>query len=357
MMDRSADGEKAGSGVRLTPCAAFEDMRALFWQGETLYASRGYTLLRSAARTGLRTWEVLAQWNPQWWRNLTSRYRLSSRLVRDGFHALTALPSGVVIAAVPGAILTLSPGDRKFRCTHQIRRGTRPLHITTTPQGAVYWGEYFDNAERDAVRIFGSSDAGATWSIAYEFPQGAVRHVHNIVYDRWNDCLWVLTGDYGEECRVLRASCDFRKVEVILCGNQQVRAVAMVITGDFLYFATDTPLEANFVYRMDRTGALQKLAGISGSSIYGCSVGDAVFFTTMVEPSEANPDANVRVYGARGDLDWPSLVSWQKDPWPMRFFQYGNAFLPDGDNQSTYLAATTVAVEEADLTLHVFRVE
>ena len=272
---------------------------------------------------------------------------LSSRLFRDGFHALAVLPSGGMVAATPGAIVTLLPHERQFRPTHCITRGTRPLHITVVPGGTIYWGEYFDNAARDEVHVYGSSDGGETWSVAFTFPKREIRHIHNIVYDQWRDCLWVLTGDYGAECRILRASCDFSRVETVLQGKQQARAVAAVPTEDALYFSSDTPLESNFIYRLDRGGNLTQLAAISGSSIHGCRVGRRLFFSTMVEPSRVNRDRSVRIYGGSTDHpdQWQPLASWVKDVWPMSLFQYGNAILPDGDNATSYLAVTTVAVQ------------
>jgi len=42
---------------------------------------------------------------------------------------------------------------------------------------------------------------------------------------------------------------------------------------------------------------------------------------------------------------------------PMRYFQYGNAFLPDGENATNYLAATTIAVEPDDLVTTLWEVE
>jgi len=42
-------------------------------------------------------------------------------------------------------------------------------------------------------------------------------------------------------------------------------------------------------------------------------------------------------------------VGWRKDRWSMKYFQYGNAFLPDGENSTDLLAATTIAVQGADL--------
>ena len=187
-----------------------------------------------------------------------------------------------------------------------------------------------------------------TWQIAYSFPKNSIRHIHNIIYDRWGNYFWVLTGDVGEECRVLRASLDWKHVETVMSGNQQARAVAAVPTADGLYFASDTPLEQNYIYKLDRQNKLTRLAEINASVLCGCAVRDAVFFTTMIEPSAVNLDGNVALYGSGDGSHWIQLQSWKKDSWSMKFFQYGNAFLPTGNNTTDTLALTTVAVEGHD---------
>jgi hypothetical protein len=351
--------------------ARFPNLRALAWERQTLYASRGYDLLRThilpgRTPTDKQEWEVVASFDPPYWRRLTARTNLSSRLVRDGFHALAVLPSQGMVAAVPAAIITLLPGESRFKVTHQLTRGTRPLHITAIPAGNIFWGEYFDNPRRDEVHIYTSTDGGATWRIAYTFPKGAIRHVHNIVHDPWENCLWLLTGDYGDECRILRASYDFSQVEIVLQGNQQARAVACVPAEGGLYFSSDTPLEENAIYHLDRQDLdlestdrqrrLSQLAPLSGSSIYGCRVERDIFFSTMVEPSPKNTDHFVRIFAGRDGKAWHPVLAWKKDRWPMRFFQYGNAFLPDGENSTPYLAVTTVAVESEDMVTAVYAI-
>ncbi len=345
---------------RLIRVARFPRLRVLSWAGDRLYASRGYQLMQTRVQNPSTniTWQPVAVFHPEWRRRLTVRSALTARLVRDGFHALAVLPSGGLVAAVPGAIVTLRPGETEFRPTHAIVRGTRPLHITAVPGGAIYWGEYFDNPTRDEVHIYASTDAGATWSVAYTFPKGAIRHIHNIVHDPWRDCLWILTGDYGNECRMLRATCDLSRIEAVLQGQQQARAVAAIPTADGLYFSSDTPLEHNYIYRLDLRGELVQVAPISCSSIYGCRVGNRVFFSTMVEPSEVNRDRYVRVYSGAGvsPKDWHLLLGWQKDLWPMGLFQYGNAFMPDGNNTTQFLALTTVAVQSDDMVTSLYSV-
>jgi hypothetical protein len=362
----------ASSSVTLRRVAAWRGIRVLVWNGDVLYGCRGYQIvcLRVHPQIGQSTeWEAVARFRPVWWRNLTARSTLSYRLMRDGFHALAILDgqtnNQTMVGAVPGALVTRTPGSEEFRVTHQVQRGTRPLHVTAVPSGSIYWGEYFDNRARAEVHIYASTDRGRTWQVAYTFPAGGIRHIHNIVYDRWEDCLWILTGDEGAECKVLRASCDLGAVEVVFAGNQQARAVAAIPTQKGLYLSTDTPFEKNHVYRLDyqtgRAASVEQVGDLASSSIYGCQAGEAMFFSTMIEPSPVNTAREVQIVGWRagssGETNWQVLACWKKDKLPMRYFQYGNAFLPDGENSTHYLAATTIAVETDDLVTTLWEVE
>lgn len=342
--------------LQIQKFATFPCLRGLAWDKDILYASRGYTLLKAQCLGEQFDWTPVAAYKPGWWRRITCQSRLGYRLVRDGFHALAVHPGGNLIAAVPGAIATLRTGEPEFRVTHRLLRGTRPLHICTTPDGRAYWGEYFDNAQRDEVHIYASDDEGLRWDVAHTFPSASIRHVHNIIYDRWAKCLWIFTGDYGRECRILTASLDLSTVDEIAAGNQQARAVAVIVDESGLFFASDTPLEQNHVYHLDRRGRLQQCGEISSSSIYGCNNRSGMFFSTMIEPSVANPSRDVTLYGSADGERWDALAQWHKDRWPMKYFQYGNAVLPDGENSTDLLAVTTIAVEHADLETSIWKV-
>ena len=347
---------EAGNGIQLTSLGRFPGTRVLAWDGDILYASRGYELLRCQPANSPVQWQSVGHFSPAWWRNITASSKLGYRLMRDGFHALAALPNGGLVAAVPEAIVVLREGGKEFCVTHALQRGTRPLNFAVIPDGRIFWGEYFDNPARDAVHVYGSEDYGATWKVVFSFPQKSIRHIHNIVYDRWENCLWVLTGDVGEECRVLRVSLDWKKVDVVVCGNQQARTVAAVPVADGLYFASDAPAEQNYIYKLDRRGKLDRLAKVNSSVLCGCAVGDARFFTTMIEPSGVNLDRTVVLYGSARGSSWDVLQCWNKDRWSMRLFQYGNAFLPAGNNSTNVLALTTIAVEGHDLEASLWRV-
>jgi len=356
-MDGSPVDTAASPALKLRRVAAYRSLRVLAWHGDVLYGCRGYEIVRLRPEGPGASWEFVARFRSVWWRTVTSGSALTSRLVRDGFHALAVLDDGSMIGATPGAIVTRPSGSDEFQVSHKMLRGTRPLHITPTASGTIYWGEYFDNRVRAEVHIYASEDLGRTWQVAHTFPAGSVRHVHNIVYDRWFDCLWILTGDEGSECKVLRASCDLRSIESVLSGNQQARAVAAIPTPDCLYLSTDTPFEQNHIYRLDRGGRLGRVGRLNASSIYACQVGQALFFSTMAEPSTVNMDREVQLVGSRNGTDWQTVACWRKDSLSMKYFQYGNAFLPDGENATRHLAATTVAVEQDDQATTLWEIE
>src|SRR5262249_8403722 len=200
-----------------------------------------------------------------------------------------------------------------------------------------------------------SFDGGFTWHIAHTFPAGAIRHVHNIVYDPWQACLWILTGDYGRECKIIRASADLRSLDDVVAGNQQCRTVAALPSADGVYFATDTPLEQNYICLLDRAGRIHRLEPIASSSIYACRNRSGMFFSTMVEPSNVNRTRCVSLIGSCDGSEWEQFASWQKDSWPMRFFQFGNAFFQDGNKSTELLTVMSLAVRGADRVTRIWR--
>ncbi|MEW6404300.1 MAG: hypothetical protein AB1649_21080, partial [Chloroflexota bacterium] len=251
------------STLRLESIGRFPGLRVVAWHAGNLYVGHRYDLLQWQPEQS--AWQYVASFDPGLWRRLSSAHRLSARLLRDGYHTLVGLTDGTLVAALPKAIAVLQPGTCQFEATFRIPRGTRPLALAATPAGHIFWGEYFNNSQRDAVHVYGSSDGGRSWQIVYTFSPDSICHVHSITYDPYADCLWVLTGDEGDECRVVRATPEWSSLEVVLAGNQQARGVTLLPLPDALYFATDTPLEQNYVYRLHRDGCLERLTRLAGS--------------------------------------------------------------------------------------------
>jgi hypothetical protein len=346
------------SGVlKLEAVSRLPGKRVLAWQGRTLYASERYRLLRCDPLEDPGQWHTVARFDPGRLRGLGSRSRLTQRLLRSGFHALEFLSSGRMVAVVAGAIVVADPGEAEFWATFSIRRGTRPLTLAVTPDDKIYCGEYFGNPDRDELHIYGSSDQGESWDVVHTFSRGEIRHVHSVTWDPYQQLLWVLTGDYGDECRILTASPDFRDVDTVIRGDQQARAATCLPTERALYFATDTHIAQNRIYRLDRSGHLETLETLEGSSLQSCRVGDNLIFSTAVEPSKVNTSRFVTLVGSTDGASWDVLTRWRKDRLPGGLFQFGNAVLPTGHNDTDLLAATGVAVSGQDQATSIWRIQ
>jgi len=346
--------------LKLTRVVHLPNLRALTWNEGYLYVSRGYTLFRvNGKKIGLNALnlEEVGSFNPDFVRKVASKNTILGRLLRIGFHTVRVLPSSKIIGIVAKNIVVLESGGSKFISTWRIKRGTRPTGLAITPDEKIYWGEYFANPTRDEVHIYSSEDGGYTWEIAYTFPKKTIAHIHNIFYDSYENSLWILAGDEGKEPRIVKASPDWKCVDVILKGNQQVRAIAMILKENSLFYATDTTYEQNYIYRLDRkTGKVEKVFPIPGPGMWGTEVDNIMFFSTASEPGKMYyPYACL--WGSSDGDSWTEVVKWKKDNLHPKFFQYGRIILPSGSNRLKFLAATGRAVINEDEWLSVWRIK
>jgi len=337
--------------MRLNLLIKFENFRVLGWRKGYLYASNGYFLFKTETKNLLDNlkinWEEVGFFKQNFIRNLGSKYRMSARFLRSGFQTLSFYEDKIV-AVIDKHIAVLEKDSKEFKSTFKMIKGTRPLGMAVTPDGNIYWGEYFSNKERESVSIYASKDGGYTWGIVYTFPEGTIRHIHNIFYDSFDDCFWILTGDENSESRILKTDKDFNSMEAVFQGNQQSRAATMIIEKDYIYYATDTPYEQNHIYRIERkTGQKEKLGEISGPSMYSCKVGGMYFFTSAAEPGEYYYPAAC-IWGSIDGSKWHKLIEWNKDRWHPGYFQFGNVFLPKGTTEEKILAVTGAAVKQID---------
>ena len=104
--------------------------------------------------------------------------------------------------------------------------------------------------------------------------------------------------------------------------------MALIPTREGLYFSSDTPLKQNHVYHFDRQGELRVVGDLDSSSIYGCSTSEAIFFSTMVEPSEVNPTARCASTAARMVLPGIRLSPGKKMAGPCAFFSMAMRIFP-----------------------------
>lgn len=248
--------------------------------------------------------------------------------------------------------------------------GVRALNVSriTEVEGfedAIVFGGYLSNSNKNNVDIYKRVTA-KQWDVVYSFPAGIINHIHNIVADRDNRCMWILTGDFGDAAAIWRATDNFRKVELIASGSQSVRScVAFPYKGSLLY-ATDSPFASNAISlleNVDSVWQIKKISFLPGSCIYACQCGENYVFSTAVEPDGRKGgrlallsrkrgsgivDQYCHLYIGNVENGFREKYKVEKDNWPYPLCQFGALQFPSGNNTTNKLLIYHVATKKYD---------
>ncbi|MBA7582847.1 hypothetical protein ES708_24785 [subsurface metagenome] len=270
---------------------------------------------------------------------------LSSRLFRCSIHHAIRINENIIVLIGFGVIYTYDLKANRLNQDVMPVYGKRPLNLCADNDSMLYYGEYSGNQERSPVYVYGSNTKGKHFLPVWRFT--GIRHVHGVFHDHYDNRIWVTTGDNDEESGIWVTNDRFKTLDKVIGGSQQMRAVQLLFTEDHVYFGSDTPLEKNHIYRMEKeTGQLEKLQEVESSVFWGCKVGNCLFFSTVVEPSKVNKCKDVCIWGSKDGEKWKCVARFRKDIWPMKLFQYGQIFFPVGENNTIYLWFTPFATEK-----------
>lgn len=233
-------------------------------------------------------------------------------------------------------------------------------------ENAVYYGDYGMNPNNLHINIYRLDDK-INQKIVYTFSDNTIRHIHNIIYDKWRDRFFVFTGDEGDRIGIYIANRDFSSVEPFLIGSQQYRCVVGKVLEHGLLYATDAVMEDNALYYISFDGEekISKIVDLPGSVIYGTTVKDGLLFSTTVEPYPSKKSRllslldnrkgkgirsnEIYLYYVSDSLDAKVLKTFKKDWLPMRLFQYGCIQFPALESQEMRnIICNGVAVKEYD---------
>lgn len=259
---------------------------------------------------------------------LPSHFPLTRRLLRAEITGLYSLPNGDRLAIAKKGLFLQRGGQGNFEKCFAMPRGSKPLNICIAPSGNLYFGEYFQNIEKQAVHIYRSEDNAQTWQVAYTFAAGEINHIHGVFFDKYTNRIWVVTGDRENECIIGYTEDEFKSLHEVFRGNQNYRTCLLFFYTDFIVFATDSQYIQNKIKMFDRqTLEITELQDIQGSAIKGGQVGDVSFLSTTVEPSEVNKDKYAHLWVTKDGLHWEERYKAEKDCWPS-IFQFGTFEFP-----------------------------
>lgn len=225
-------------------------------------------------------------------------------------------------------------------------------------------GDYTTNQVREEVNLYSRNDEGK-WRRVYQFPAGAVRHIHGCISDPYRQCVYILTGDENEESGIWRAFNNFDRVEPFLLGSQQYRTCQMLIKREALYYFTDAPSEQNYMCEI-RNNVVRKLNEINGTCIYGTKFDKAAIFSTTCEaeahatnkfqywlsnvPGKGISGRNVDVFVVEDDGEIHVIKQFEHDGLPLRLFQNGTVTFTNVVENSCYF--TPMCVKDKDMCIY-----
>jgi hypothetical protein len=261
--------------------------------------------------------------------------------------------------------------ENRIQMVHQFRKGMnnpRTLcnvtQISTFTDGVIY-GEYWGNAAKERVNIY--KEKGEEWECVYTFPPNTITHIHGFALDREHGRILIMTGDTDEGSGIWETKDDFKTVKPLLVGKQQYRCCVAFPCEEGILYATDTPLEKNYLYFMKENESEKRLIRIQelpGPCIYGRTYIDKIgkkqyVFATSVEPDsrikglrylltyrlgQGVQNRNVHIWMGNEEDGFKEIFHLKKDLFPMGLFQFGNVQFPD----SPQLIVTGQAVKKFD---------
>lgn len=263
-----------------------------------------------------------------WWRASLSRNRPAQRLLRAMVYNVMPLLDGSLFVTYGRQVGVLRDGQ--YVALAGLVRPCRVLRGGAALDDAahVYFGEYLVNNDRGPMRVYRHAAGSGRVEIVHEFAAGAIRHVHGVALDPFDRSLWCLTGDVGDECRLLRTKDGFRTLELVGGGDETWRCVSLLFTASHIVYATDAEFTRNRVYRLERaTWRRESVGELDGPTYYTIACGEDLFFAVTAElcPSQVGRSATLWRLDPAGKLE--RLAAFEKDRLPVALFLPGTLHL------------------------------
>lgn len=308
--------------------------------------------------------------------NILSRSKLLTRVLRIDARYGIKIIDDICLIVRDGIIHEIALEKKKISKGFSSFKGKRPLNIVPIDirgfDKGFYFGEYYSNPEMLPVAIY-KREGMDVWNKVFEFGYGEINHIHNLIPDENNNCVWILAGDFGKAASIWKAQNNFEKIEKILFGKQEYRSCVAWPYYSNIVYATDTPFQRNYLCVLEKEEAfnMKKIEELNGSVIYYCCVKDNLIFSSVVENNGGEPfvkklflrkegsgilDRNCVIYKYSKRNSLQILHKEMKDVYPFFLFQFGAIIFPQGINNTDYLITYNIATKRNDLTLCIYNI-
>lgn len=291
-----------------------------------------------SSKKNLKVKNKLGEFKLPLWKKCLINSNLLQRLLRCFFYNVIMLDNGDIFVTFDKSIGIIKKNG-KFEQLEGFDRPFRVLRnaIAKNSDGNLYFGEYLSNSDRGIVKVFSYKPGSSNVDIVHTFESGSIRHIHGIYFDKYSDSLWCITGDNPKECKFLKTHDGFKTINVVGSGDETWRAVSLLFTKKYIYYAMDAEFIQNKIYRISRDNYIRTEIGIiDGPVYYSIKKGEKYFFQVTSELCPSQKDKNASLWQVEGN-SVSKIWSRRKDVFPLVFmpgtihFPYGK-----GSNNEIY---------------------
>jgi hypothetical protein len=205
--------------------------------------------------------------------------------------------------------------------------GRNILHNSAAvlPDGSLVFGEYFGNNNGKEVNLYKVDVKNYSVSVIYSFAKNSIRHVHACYWDKFSQNLYVFTGDFNGECKIVVLDKEFNMIKVLGDGSQDYRAVSAFFTKDCIYWLMDSPIESSHLVRFSRdSGEISKLQKFPSPIYYSAHLQEGGYLmATTHEPGPSVKGNSATLYYSEDLEDWKEIKSFEHDGMSLKYFKYG----------------------------------
>ncbi|HKZ43872.1 MAG TPA: hypothetical protein VJZ78_02425 [Anaerolineales bacterium] len=269
--------------------------------------------------------------------SIPGQFRLGRRALRLDKCNVVPVRDGLVIIR-QGSVYHFDHNSKTLTKVLKLSNCRNILHqsMLVTENNEIYFGEYGNNASRSEVPIYRSQDSGISWQKIYSFDAGKIKHIHGCYWDKYEEKLWVFTGDFAGECYAICTDKDFTNIEWVGDGQQSYRMCNAFFEEDSIHWIMDSQLEDSFHIRMDRrTRKIEHLTKFPGPVWYIKRLVDGYYLAaTAQEIGLGVKDQYAHIMATKDLNAWEDIAQYKYDGLPKRYFKFGVIGFSDGPQSS-----------------------
>ena len=278
--------------------------------------------------------------------------RLFRRLFRLDKMNVSYIKTDLYLIVYQGSVFTYNIKANFLEFKFFLKNCRNVLHnsIMINKKGYIFIGEYGSNSNYSRVPIHVSYDYGKSWNVKYIFDRKEIRHIHGLYYDEYDDCVWICTGDFNSESKIIKSDLYFKKTELIGTNSQSFRTCMLHFKKNYVFWCMDSQFEDSYSIVYNRNNKkIKKTFLFPGPVIYSKFFEDGNYIvSTSQEIGPSVKDNYVHLFVSKDFVNWKKISQFQHDGLNKILFKFGLICFASGKQNISNFPIFCEAVKNYD---------